>query len=74
MPDLIDVTDEDDRILQEQAKYQELAAKKARGFKLGNPEHLLNKHKQALENSAAILQQRQTTTPITRGLLPCLEH
>lgn len=53
MPDLIDVTDEDDRILQEQAKYQELAAKKARGFKLGNPEHLLNKHKQALESPFA---------------------
>lgn len=28
-----------------------LQAKKARGFKLGNPEHLLNKHKQAIQNS-----------------------
>ncbi len=30
---------------------QALAAKKARGCKLGNPEHLMNKHKTAIENS-----------------------
>lgn len=30
---------------------QALAAKKARGCKLGNPEHLLDKHKTAIENS-----------------------
>jgi hypothetical protein len=63
MPDLIDVTDEDDRILQEQAKYQALAAKKARGFKLGNPEHLLNKHKQALENSAKTCKAKADNNP-----------
>lgn len=30
---------------------QALAAKKARGVRLGNPEHLLNKHQQAVANS-----------------------
>ena len=30
---------------------QALAAKKARGTKLGNPEHLLNKHQEAVANS-----------------------
>ena len=30
---------------------QALAAKKARGCNLGNPEHLMNKHKTAIENS-----------------------
>lgn len=30
---------------------QALAAKKARGSKLGNPEHLLNKHEEAIANS-----------------------
>ena len=28
-----------------------LQAKKARGFKLGNPEHLLDKHQEAIQNS-----------------------
>ena len=28
-----------------------LQAKKSRGFRLGNPEHLLDKHKQAIQNS-----------------------
>lgn len=30
---------------------QALAAKKSHGFKLGNPEHLMSKHKQAIQNS-----------------------
>ena len=28
-----------------------LQAKKARGFRLGNPEHLMDKHEQAIQNS-----------------------
>jgi DNA invertase Pin-like site-specific DNA recombinase len=42
---------------------QALAAKKARGFKLGNPEHLLNKHKQALENSAKTCKAKADNNP-----------
>ena len=37
---------------------QALAAKKARGCKLGNPEHLMNKHKEAIANSNKTNKQK----------------
>ena len=40
-----------------------LQAKKARGFKLGNPEHLLNKHKQAIQNSIRTCRVKADNNP-----------
>lgn len=40
-----------------------LAAKRKRGCKLGNPEHLLEKHEQALKNSAATIREKATNNP-----------
>ena len=40
-----------------------LQAKKARGFKLGNPEHLLNKHKQAIQNSIKTCRAKADNNP-----------
>lgn len=40
-----------------------LQAKKARGFKLGNPEHLLNKHKQAIQNSIKTCKAKADNNP-----------
>lgn len=40
-----------------------LQAKKARGFKLGNPEHLLNKHKQAIQNSIRTCRVKAENNP-----------
>ena len=35
-----------------------LQAKKARGFKLGNPEHLMDKHEQAIQNSIRTCREK----------------
>lgn len=40
-----------------------LQAKKARGFKLGNPEHLLTKHKQAIQNSIKTCRAKADNNP-----------
>ena len=40
-----------------------LHAKKARGFKLGNPEHLLNKHQQAIEHSTKTIKAKADSNP-----------
>ena len=40
-----------------------LQAKKARGFKLGNPEHLLTKHKQAIQNSIKTSRAKADNNP-----------
>lgn len=40
-----------------------LQAKKARGFKLGNPEHLLTKHKQAIQNSIRTCRVKADNNP-----------
>ena len=42
---------------------QALAAKKARGCKLGNPEHLMNKHKAAIENSNKTNRKKAEDNP-----------
>ena len=34
-----------------------LQAKKARGFRLGNPEHLMDKHEQAIQNSTLVKEE-----------------
>ncbi len=40
-----------------------LQAKKSRGFKLGNPEHLLEKHKQAIQNSIKTCKAKADSNP-----------
>ena len=42
---------------------QALAAKKARGCKLGNPEHLMEKHKTAIENSNKTNRKKAEDNP-----------
>ena len=42
---------------------QALQAKKARGAKLGNPEHLMNKHKQAIANSNKTNSEKAKKNP-----------
>ena len=40
-----------------------LAAKRARGFKLGNPEHLMDKHQQAIQNSIMTCKTKADNNP-----------
>lgn len=40
-----------------------LQAKKARGYRLGNPEHLLNKHQQAIQNSIMTCKTKADNNP-----------
>jgi len=42
---------------------QALAAKKSRGFKLGNPEHLMDKHKEAIANSNKTNRKKAEDNP-----------
>lgn len=52
-----------------------LQAKKARGAKLGNPEHLMNKHKQAIANSNKTNSDKARNNPNNKravGLLKVL--
>ena len=49
-----------------------LHAKKARGFKLGNPEHLLNKHQQAIENSNKTIKAKADGNPNNKRAIAIL--
>lgn len=40
-----------------------LQAKKARGFRLGNPEHLMDKHEQAIQNSIRTCREKADNNP-----------
>lgn len=40
-----------------------LQAKKARGYRLGNPEHLLDKHRQAIQNSIMTCKTKADNNP-----------
>ena len=40
-----------------------LQAKKVRGFRLGNPEHLMDKHKQAIQNSIKTCKRKADNNP-----------
>lgn len=40
-----------------------LQAKKARGYKLGNPEHLLNNHQEAISRSVARTKEKANSNP-----------
>ncbi len=40
-----------------------LQAKKSRGFRLGNPEHLMDKHKQAIRNSIRSCKEKADNNP-----------
>ena len=51
-----------------------LQAKKARGFRLGNPEHLMDKHKQAIRNVSRLVSGKRTITLIIRELSQCSVH
>ena len=50
-----------------------LKAKKERGFKLGNPEHLLNKHKQAIENSSRTCKAKAANNPNNKRAVAMLK-
>ena len=50
---------------------QALAAKKARGCKLGNPEHLLGKHEAAIARVMKPTEKKLPTTQTTSGLWQC---
>ena len=51
---------------------QALQAKKARGCRLGNPEHLLDKHSQAIENSTRTIRARARANPNNKRALAML--
>ncbi len=50
-----------------------LQAKKARGFKLGNPEHLLRKHQEAIENSVARTKEKANSNPNNKRAVAILK-
>jgi DNA invertase Pin-like site-specific DNA recombinase len=49
-----------------------LQAKKARGFKLGNPEHLLDKHEQAIRNSIKTCKAKADSNPNNKRAIAML--
>ena len=52
---------------------QALAAKKARGAKLGNPEHLLDKYEEALANSNRTNREKAIANPNTKRAVAFLK-
>lgn len=52
---------------------QALAAKKARGCKLGNPEHLLDKHTEAIANSNATNRKKAANNPNNKRAVAMLK-
>ena len=52
---------------------QALAAKKSRGCKLGNPEHLLDKHEQAIKNSVATNKAKAMNNPNNKRAIALLK-
>ena len=49
-----------------------LQAKKARGFRLGNPEHLMDKHEQAIQNSIRTCREKADNNPNNRRAVAML--
>lgn len=49
-----------------------LHAKKARGFKLGNPEHLLDKHEEAIRNSIRTSKAKADSNPNNKRAIAML--
>ena len=47
-------------------------AKKARGFRLGNPEHLMDKHEQAIQNSIRTCREKADNNPNNRRAVAML--
>ncbi len=52
---------------------QALAAKKARGCKMGNPEHLMDKHKQAIANSNRTNRKKAADNPNNKRAVAMLK-
>lgn len=50
-----------------------LQAKKSQGYKLGNPEHLLDKHAQAIENSRKTCKAKANNNPNNRRAVAMLK-
>lgn len=50
-----------------------LKAKKERGFKLGNPEHLIDKHDQAIENSTRTCKEKAANNPNNKRAVAMLK-
>ena len=49
-----------------------LQAKKARGFRLGDPEHLMDKHEQAIQNSIRTCREKADNNPNNRRAVAML--
>lgn len=49
-----------------------LQAKKARGFRLGNPEHLLDKHEEAIQNSIKTCKAKAGSNPNNKRAIALL--
>ena len=49
-----------------------LQAKKARGFRLGNPEHLLDKHEEAIQNSIKTCKAKSDNNPNNKRAIALL--
>ena len=49
-----------------------LQAKKARGFRLGNPEHLLDKHEEAIQNSIKTCKAKADSNPNNKRAIALL--
>lgn len=49
-----------------------LQAKKSRGFRLGNPEHLLDKHNQAIQNSIKTCKAKADNNPNNKRAIAML--
>ena len=49
-----------------------LQAKKARGFRLGNPEHLLDKHEEAIQNSIKTCKAKADSNPKNKRAIALL--
>lgn len=52
---------------------QALAAKKARGFTLGNPEHLMDKHNEAISNSNRTNREKAKSNPNNKRAVAMLK-
>ena len=49
-----------------------IQAKKARGFRLGNPEHLLDKHEEAIQNSIKTCKAKADSNPNNKRAIALL--
>lgn len=61
--EIINVQADENRYYDPRNKASHEVAKKLRGFKLGNPEHLMDKHEQAIQNSIRTIKEKAENNP-----------